>query len=175
MALTLTVPPGGNHLGYCVHQRRAGPAPHRLPFSRLPQSAASVFTHHLLPGSKTPIYNFLPGTVLSTNGLQSGSPGDRLRSGDLHAGEKTSERVRDAGRGREQGATEASADLVGGYGAGIAPLEMSTVKARGWDSMLPRPPGLDADLSWGEAACFGRGNSGDILSGKASAAPLPAA
>lgn len=87
----------------------------------------------------------------------------------MHAGEKTCERVRDAGRGREQAATEASADLVGGYGAGIAPLEMSTVKARGWDSMLPRPPGLDADLSWGEAACFRRGNSGDILSCQASA------
>ena len=84
----------------------------------------------------------------------------------MHAGEKTCERLRDAGRGREQAATEASVDLVGGSGAGIAPLEMSTVKARGWDSMLPCPPGLDADLNWGEAVCFGRGNSGDILSCK---------
>lgn len=89
----------------------------------------------------------------------------------MHAGEKTCERLRDAGRGREQAATEAPVDPVGGSGAGIAPLEMSTVKARGWDSMLPCPPGLDADLNWGEAACFRRGNSGDALSCKPSAGP----
>ena len=79
------------------------------------------------------------------------------------------ERVRGAGQGREQAATEASVNLMGGFGAGIAPLEMSTVKARGWDSMLPCPPGLDADLNWGEAACFRRGNAGDILSCKVPA------
>lgn len=87
----------------------------------------------------------------------------------MHAGEKTCERGRDAGRRREQAAAEASAGLVGGSGAGIAPLEMSTVKARGWDSVIPCPPGLDADQNLGEAACFGRGNSGDTLSCKPSA------